>query len=145
MVTKEYAIVLTEVNNVLKFSTSGVRTRLPYKFRKFLVQNMDKNYEISIDLSKSLEEQTISDEAKNLIALIYRDYLVSDDQKQSLIAEELANKKQYEENLNKLYNPHNMFKNRQFSQSASLQMTTVKEKKFIDKLFDYIKSLFKKK
>lgn len=145
MVTKEYSIALAEVNHILKFSISDIRHKIPYKFRKFIVQNMDKTLEIHLDLSKPIDEQPISVEAKNLIALIYRDYLVSAEEKQSLIQQELSNKEKHEQNLKKLYNPDNIFKNKKITHSPSLQLTVVQEENFISKLFNYIKSLFKKK
>ena len=144
MVTKEYSIVLAEVNEVLKFCTSDVKNRIPYRLKKYIVQNMDKTYHTSIDISKSLEEQSISNESKKIIALIYRDYLVSDNEKQKLIQQELLNKHQYEETLKKSYNSNNIFKNKKTSPQP-LQITVIKDKNLFYKLFDYIKSIFRKK
>ena len=145
MVTKEYAIALAEVNDILKISTSDVRTRIPYKFRKYIIQNMDKTHHTSIDISKSIDNQSISNEAKNIIALIYRDYLTSDTEKQELLFQELSAKENYEIKLKELYNPNNMFNKKISPSTDSLELSVIDKKNFINKLFDYIKSFFNKK
>ena len=54
---------------------------VPYKLRKYIVQNMDKTFKVNVDISKSLEDQNISNKAKSILALIYRDYLVTNEEK----------------------------------------------------------------
>ncbi len=66
---------LTEVNYVLKYSTLDVIKKIPYRFRRYVVKNMDKEYIPDIKLGVPFESQNISERTKYILALIYRDYL----------------------------------------------------------------------
>jgi hypothetical protein len=45
----------------------------------------DSKIEVSIDISKGLEEQDISQECKDMISLIYYKYIADNDEKKELI------------------------------------------------------------
>ena len=84
--------ILTEVNEIIKHSSRNVQKKIPYKFRKYLVRNLDKNYKPNIDMSKPLNEQEIKPETRHILALIYSDYLT--DKNQTLIQDELRQKQE---------------------------------------------------
>ena len=75
---QEYKIALKEVNEILNLSERSVQKRIPYKFRKFIVTNMEKEYIPNINLNVSLENQEISLKAKELLAYIYKKFLKED-------------------------------------------------------------------
>ena len=142
--TKEYRIALSEVNAILKLSSIEVIQNVPYKLRKYIVQNMDKTFKDNIDMSKNLENQDISNKAKNILALIYRDYLVSNEEKNKLIINEKQMQTERQKQIRELYNPDNIFKKKHEinEQQESTAMVVVKEKNIFTKILHKIKSFF---
>lgn len=142
--TKEYRIALSEVNALLKLSNMEVVHKVPYKLRKYIVQNMDKTFKVNVDMSKSLEDQNISNKAKNILALIYRDYLVTNEEKKQLIINEKQMQTERQKQIRELYNPENVFKkNYEINeQQGSTAMIVIKEKNIFSKILHKIKSFF---
>ena len=92
-----YSKALTEVNSILEYSSQDVIAKIPFKFREFILNNMDKNYIFNVQLGKSLEEQNLKKETKYILSLIYRDFLTTKEQREFLIKNELKTKKEIEE------------------------------------------------
>lgn len=110
--TQEYRESLAEVNEILKYSSIEVIKKIPYRFRRYLIRNMDKEKNVKLKENKPLTEQEISEQAKNIVALIYRDYLVTSRERDSYISREVEMRKQKELKKQKKYNPDNLFENR---------------------------------
>ena len=101
----EYKIAFAEVDDVLELTEPELIKLIPQKFRQFLKDNRDVNYKIQLNPEKSLKEQNISEKAKAIIALIYKDYFASENE---LIA--LTQKLDEEFKLEKeKYNPDKIF------------------------------------
>lgn len=132
---------LKEVYEVLMNSSREVNTKIPYKFRKYLFEHMDREYKVEVDLSKRIEEQNISQEAKDILALIYRDYLVSKTEREELIQREIRNHKEKEK-----YNPDNLFKKKNENIKGEQSLVVIqKEKNIFRRIFNYLRKLKKRK
>ena len=84
-----YEKVLREVEHILQNSPKEIQDKIPNDFRKAIIEKMDVNYiPEPYDENKTLDEQNISEETKKILASIYRDYLVSDEERKKLIFEE---------------------------------------------------------
>lgn len=81
----EFGQVLTEVNEILKISDENIVKKIPYEFRKMVVQNMDKTYISNIQFGKPLEEQNIKSKTRDMLALIFKNYIVSEEEKNKMI------------------------------------------------------------
>ncbi len=46
--TQEYRIALAEVNCILKRTSIDVIKKIPYRFRKYIITNMDKTHIINL-------------------------------------------------------------------------------------------------
>ena len=79
------AKAFAEVNDILLHSEKAIQDKIPSKFYETIRRNMDLNWEIKIDYSKDINEQEILNETKNIMAIIYRDYLCSASEKSDLI------------------------------------------------------------
>lgn len=101
--TKEYKIALAEVNGILENSDMEILEKIPEKFIDFIKANMDLDYQIELDFSKSLVEQDISKIAKKIISLIYRDYLVQADERIFLLQYENRRRREIEDEKRKKY------------------------------------------
>lgn len=81
-------IALTEVNCVLENSEDEVLTKIPNKFKEYLNANMDKEFIPSFIPGLAIFAQPISMEAKELLKLVYRDFLATEDERKILIQKE---------------------------------------------------------
>ena len=110
---------------------------------------MKKDYEFKIDINKPLSEQNFSDEAKAVLANIFKKYWATDYQKQRILDKEKYDMQIEEANKSLKYNPDDLFKNRTSSISDinETEITTALieyKESFISKIFNKIKRLFKK-
>lgn len=94
-----YKNALSEVNAILINSEQSIINMIPNKFLDFIKKNMNQSYDVKINLNKSILEQNISNEAKSIIALIYRDYICSKPRREELRQQEIERMK-HQERLN---------------------------------------------
>ena len=146
MVAENYACAYKEVIEVLKYTKREDVNKIP-KYRILLWKtNMKNDYDFKIDTSKTLEEQNLSDEAKAIIANIFKKYWATDYQKERIEAKEKYDMEQLEKEKYEKYNPDNIFKRRQTNrqtESISDNISMVEYKVPIFKrLMDKIKGLF---
>ena len=136
---------LSEVYLVIQNSDIDVIKKIPDNFMNFIKNNMNKD-RVKTNIQNIDLENTISEDAKTILSLIYRDYLVSDEERTSLLNEEQIKRKEYEKLLKEKFNSDNLFKNRtkavEDSSVEKLSMIEYKEKNFLQKIFDKIKQLF---
>ena len=139
MIAENYACAYKEVIEVLKYTKREDVNKIP-PYRILLWKtNMKKDYDFKIDTSKTLEEQNLSNEAKAIIANIFKKYWATDYQKERIEAKE-----KYEK-----YNPNNIFKSQRQTNIETdntidnVVMVEYKESLFT-KIFNKIKCIFKK-
>ena len=141
MSTNEYSIAFSEVLSVLQHSEIEVIEKIPLEVIKKIKEKTNKEYEVKTD-----ENNSISDKAKAILAVLYQDYLCDDEEIEDFNQQIFENEEQYQEKLRKKYNPDNIFKN--ISKDGkekveNLQMIEYKEPVF-KKILNKIKMLFKK-
>lgn len=80
------------------------------------------------------------------MALIYRDYIVSQEERSRLLSEEREEERRIENELREKYNPDNLFKNKsnniENNTNNPVEMVEYKESIF-KKIINKIKSIFK--
>ena len=138
MVAENYACAYKEVIEVLKYTKREDVNKIP-KYRILLWKtNMKKDYDFKIDTSKTLEEQNLSDEAKAIIANIFKKYWATDYQKERIEAKEKYDMEQLEKEKHEKYNPDDIFKNRKqaISNNENISNTV--------KMVEYKESIFKR-
>ena len=144
---KDSKIAYAEIDIILNLLEDEYRERVPSKLRNFFKEEKMTEYEPKIDVNKPLEEQGLSEETMNLLAILYLNYWCdSEEEKQELINEFERNQKEIEEQ----YNPENIFKKRKeerenkIENTENFQMIEYKEQGFIRKLLSKIFKFFKK-
>ena len=85
----EYRQALFEVYKILENTDEEIINKIPEKFMKFVKENMDINYKFELEKGKELIKQNLKDETKQIIALIYRDYICDE--------KEVINEQEFEE------------------------------------------------
>ena len=126
-----------------------LRDKIPNEMMLFLYANKNDNHNFLYDETKSLLEQKILPETKQLISIIYHDY-ICEDEKERLEIEEAWNTSQ--KNLE--FDTRNFFENRNNSINKTDNTKEVKEKsiakidnenvftKLLKKVFHQIYRLF---
>lgn len=136
--------VFNQIDEILKHSSDEILKKLPKNLQEFLKENQEKDYKPNIDFNTDNWQDYLLEDTIVLMGLIYRDYIVSKDERQKLLLEE-------EIEYNEKYNPNNIFKNKKNIQNQIKEIqpreTAIieyKEKNFLQKIFDKIKHLFNK-
>lgn len=97
----EYRQALYEVYIVLENTDEEIKSKIPNKFIEFVKDNMDINHEFKLKQGEELAKQNLMLETKQILALIYRDYICTEEERKELLTQE--NEKRIKEN-NEKYN-----------------------------------------
>ena len=118
-----------EVYEILRKLPVKEQNKIPKQIIEKIYNNMDKNYEFKIEHIEDFENQKILEDTKELLAVIYRDYLASEE-KTEIIIDVFANKR-----------------NKKIEEEKDIihyELTVKEEKKWFLKFVDFIKSVLKK-
>ncbi len=142
---KEYRKALSEVNQILLNTDEEVVAKIPKRFQEFVKTNMDKEHKIEIKEGESLIEQDIRPETKQILALIYRDYICSKEKRNDLINQEIEKRKKREESYEINFQQN---QNRKESIEEKLENSEEKalikpEEKWYQKIINKILKIFK--
>ena len=85
MLELKYRNAFKEVDEILKHTDIYLVNEIPKKFIYFLRANMNNDYKFNVQEGLCLNKQNISEEANNILALIYRDYWATEEEKQEAI------------------------------------------------------------
>ena len=155
MVTKEFAEASAEINEILKYLPKEEVEKIPSKLREFFKEVSSKDYVTNINPNMPLDKQQIKEKTKDIIALIYRNYWCSEEERKELDQKLIENDKKFEEELREKYNPDNIFKNN--VTTTKKEESEVKEEKieqslvpqetgkWYQRFLDMVKKWFKKK
>ena len=155
MVTKEFAEASAEINEIFKYLPKEEVEKIPSKLREFFKEVSSKDYVTNINPNMPLDKQQIKEKTKDIIALIYKNYWCSEEERKELDQKLIENDKKFEEELREKYNPDNIFKNNvtttkkeepkikeeKIEQSLVVQDT----EKWYQRFLNMIKRLFEKK
>lgn len=146
---EEYREAFSEVEQILKLMPTNLSNRIPMKFKNIISLEKSKTYIPQI--SEPFEECELKEETKIILAVIYRDFLCSKEEREELLERDKNKLLKFEEELREKYNPDNLFKNKNNSSeniqdniSTETSMVKYKEKNFLQKLFDKIRNLFRR-
>lgn len=155
MVTKEFAEASAEINEILKYMPKEEVEKIPSKLREFFKEVASKDYVTNINPDLPLDKQQIKEKTKDIIALIYRNYWCSEEERKELDQKLIENDRKFEEELREKYNPDNIFKNN--VTTTKKEESEVKEEKieqslvpqetgkWYQRFLDMVKRWFKKK
>lgn len=130
----------SDISIIIKMMSPYMQSRISDKFIQFIEENKDKSYQSLIDNTLPLENQELSPNTKTVLALIYRDYLCSEDERQNFILKQFEKQKRIEEEKKAKYEIN--FKN---NQNTNQDLTSIIEYKKINiftKLLNALKKFF---
>lgn len=142
---------LKEVDYIIGMFPLAIQKRIPNNVKKDIAENMNNDYIPNLfDINKPIEEQNILEETKLILASIYKDYIVSDEERKKLIMEENHIRQQLEEKKKEKYNPDNLFKSMNKQKSLDkkeniqdISIANNNKTSFVHKIYNKIIHLFK--
>lgn len=95
-----YEKAYKEVIELLKFFPKESVRKIPKEKLELYLRNMDRTYDYKVDITKSFDEQKMSEKTKAIFANIFRDYWATDYQRERILAKEDYDKQKREEERN---------------------------------------------
>ena len=94
----QYANAYTEVLDILKHISKEDYEKIPKSKIKVFEENSNKNYNFTYDENKTLDEQNVSEITKVIIAILFREYWATKEQRYIIIKkqQEIKDQKQKE-------------------------------------------------
>ena len=144
MVSAEYSEAISEVLDILHNSDDNIVKRIPQKLIEFWEKNKSLTYIPNLDHNKTIDEMNLKDKTRDIITMIYLEYICDTDEKNDMKKILIENEEKYQEELRNKYNPDNIFKKVDTAEKTStkdFQMIVYKEPFYI-KIVKYFKQLF---
>lgn len=146
MITSEYSEAMVEILDILSNSEDSICEKIPKKLIEFWEKNKSSTYKPKLDHSKTLNEMDLKEKTRDIITMIYLNYLCNGEEKKNTLQIIRGNEEVYQEELRKIYNPDDIFKKKQETKTEEKikDLTIVKSKETIfTKIINSIKKFFK--
>lgn len=134
----DYKVAVTEVLDILGHLPKGIVSKVPIKFREFLKNNSIPNYKPNFDYSKGIDNIPLKNKTKALLAVVYRDYICSEEERKKYNEILYKNEKMHQDEIREKYNVQNIFKEKE--QNKEVQLVEYKKTKWYQKI---LKKIFK--
>lgn len=105
-----YRKAFSEVDEIFNLMPQGLLNKIPNEFKQIIKTEKSINY--TPHIQEPLEECLLKEETIIVLALIYREFLCSKEEKEELKIRDAQKIKEAEDELREKYNPDNLFKNR---------------------------------
>lgn len=129
-----------ETLTFLAFFDNNMIEHIPvHIIAKLCEEAADSKLDFYIDVTKNFEEQKISEKSKDLISLIYYNYIAEEDEKKEILKQWDLNEKTYQDAQKEKYNYDNLF-TKKIENTTCVELIEVKK----ETIFQKIKNLFKK-
>ena len=90
-----------------------MKARIPKKIISYIEINKSKDYSWNIDKTVPLEKQELLPTTKEILTVLYKDYICTDIERIELEKTLNENEVNYQNELREKYNPDNLFRNKQ--------------------------------
>lgn len=135
-----YKEAFVEVNEIINMMPIKLKEKIPQTFINIIKEEKSDAYVVS--LKEPLENEVLKDETIAILALIYRDFLCSEEKRIYLKKQDEEEIKKLETLLQEKYNV-DLFANKRKVQEENISMV-VHEDKWYKRIWNWIKKLVKK-
>lgn len=135
-ITKE---AYSEVYAILNLMSWNSINKIPERIWENIENKRDKEKVIEIN---NIEEYQASEQANKLLAVLYKNYFATDEEKEVIQAKEKILYQKEQEELREKYNPDNLFKNK-VSKVETVE-NSVAMVEYKESIFTKIKNWFKR-
>ena len=133
----------TELFQIIDIMPQDYKSKIPTDFMK-LINNKKKSETKKINLD-NINVNNLSEDTKSYLAYIYLNYLLNDQEKENYKRILKENQKRYEQkvDISNILEKRNIEIENKYKNNDTA-LTVVKEKNFIEKIFDKIRNLLKR-
>ena len=139
MLELRYRNAFKEVDEILRYTDIDLVNKIPKKFIDFLRANMNNDYEFNVQEGLRLNKQKLSEEANNILALIYRDYWSTEEEKEEFRKKDEEERKLNEEKLKHIFDRKD---NDPIEEKKNNKLIKIEPESFIKRLFSRLKRFF---
>ena len=144
MVDEKYSIAYSEVLEILKHISQEDYEKIPKSKIELYKENANKNYVFNYNPTKTLNEQNVSKIAKGIIAILFRDYWATPEQREKIIRKQNNDRIQIEMEKAKKYNPDVFKANKNKEEVKNKSLVNVEKQKWYEKVLVFIRNIFSK-
>jgi len=117
-----YARAYKELFEIIRYFPTEEYNRIPKETIKYFKDNMDNNYEFTIDPEVDLSKQKISKETYVLIVNLFEACFATEDEKAKIKEILELNKKKSDLEKSLKYNTDDLFKNEKYSKMKTIEV-----------------------
>ena len=141
------ACAYKEIYEILRIFPQELVAKIPQEKIRFFYNNMDNSYEYNIS-KETFDGQTMLEETKAILTILFRDYWATPAQKEKILAYENLERNRQEEETKLKYNPDNLFKKKDKINyvEENIEETAIveyKESSIFKKIINKILNIFK--
>ena len=142
----DYNKRLVEVDEILNYLSKEELLKIPEEIRQLIKSNKDKEYVWKYDETKELKNQKLSRDTIAFLSYLNMEYLLDEEQKHLIQQIHQFNEKKIEEEKEKMYNSHYLFKTKQNVIEETLHIPQneliVYKKNIFSKILNKIRNFF---
>ena len=138
-----YPKAYKEVLEILKYVPKESVNKIPQTIIDTFYAKMDNNYNFSIDINKTFEEQELLVETKAILANIYRDYWATPEEKAKIRAKEQSDMQIINEEKKKKYSV-DVFKKENTKKQDTVNENNLQAEVKKEKIYEKMLKFFKK-
>ena len=149
MVSESFREGITETLDIINYMDKSYIEKISGNFMLFLEKNKSTSYISTIDHTKSLKENKIKEETKNILATIYLNYWCTPEEKIEYKNKLNENERIFNDEIQEKYNPNKIFEKREINTekaeeitNENVQMIKYEEESFLRKMLNKIKNIF---
>ena len=142
--------IYVDISVIISMMPTEMKSKISNNFINFIENNKSNNYISNINPKIPLKEQDIRKETKEMMGIIYRDYLCNDKERINLLQQEKRELEKLETEKREIYNPDNIFNRNNLKENDNVNdiknevaMVEYKET-FFRKFIKKIKNIFHK-
>lgn len=141
MVNTEYKIAYSEVLEILKYISKEEFNKVPQDMLEMFKTNASNENQFIYDPNKTLQEQNVSEIARAIIAILFRDYWATENQKQKILNKQNLDREKMREEM---YSPDNIFQKHNIQHKENSTTNEVAIVEYKESIFTKIINWFKR-
>ena len=141
MVATEYKIAYSEVLEILKYISKEELNKIPQDMLEMFKTNASNENQFVYNPNKTLQEQNVSEIARTIIAILFRDYWATETQRAKILAKQNYDREKIKEEI---YNTNNIFQKHDTNQKQNSMTNEVAMVEYKESIFTKIKNWFKR-
>lgn len=141
MINTEYKIAYSEVLEILKYISKEEFNKVPQDMLEMFKNNASNENQFIYDPDKTLQEQNVSEIARAIIAILFRDYWATESQRQKILNKQNFDREKIREEM---YSTDNIFQKHKIQQKENFATKEIAMVEYKESIFAKIKNWFKR-